>query len=85
MVSALQSLPVAAVTSARVVGRLDVTVADRFAVIGSRSGRTRHGLSAIRSGAEKCSRRHANTVAGSKLESRGYVGRNVVVLVRKDT
>jgi len=45
MVSALQSLPVTAVASDPVVGKLNVTVAGRFDIVGSRSGKRCHSLS----------------------------------------
>jgi len=51
VVSAQASFPVAAVASALIVGRLDVTVAGRFEDVGSGDGERCYGLSAATEGA----------------------------------
>lgn len=82
VVSALQSLPVTAVASALIVSRLDITVAGRFNVVGSRSGEGCHGLGAAGGSAGNRGRRHANTIAGSKLTLTGDIGCGIVLFGR---
>jgi hypothetical protein len=85
VVSALQSLPVAAIASALVVSGLSITVAGRFDVVGSRSGERCHGFSAASGSARNWGRRHTHTVAGSKLTLTGDVGCGVILFGRNVT
>jgi hypothetical protein len=85
MVSALQGLPVAAVASALVVSRLDITVTGRFDIVGSRSSERCHGLRTASGSARNRRRRHTHTVAGSELTFTGNVGCGVVVFGGDDT